>query len=377
MVEASDAVGGRVRTDLVDGFVLDRGFQVILTAYPELARQLDVAALDLQAFEPGAVVWVDGRSSLVGDPLRRPGTVFSTLVSPVGSPLDKLRLLRLRQRLVRADPKSLLAGDDVPTAEALHSYGFSGRMVERFLRPLFAGIQLDPRLQTSRRMFDVIFRSLATGESAVPALGMGALPAQLAAGIDPAHVVLERTVTSVRPGQIEVDGQTIEAGVVVVATEGPAAVRLLGLPPVGSRAAGCVYFAADAPPSDSRHVHLGVDEHGPVNVAIMSNVAPAYAPPGQTLVAVAFPGDACDDLDARARQVVSSWWGRPATSWRHLRTDRIPHGQPDQRPPFAPKQRVALGDGLFVCGDHRDTGSIQGALFSGRRTGEAAIAVTS
>jgi phytoene dehydrogenase-like protein len=169
----------------------------------------------------------------------------------------------------------------------------------------------------------------------------------------------------------------IDARAVVVATEGPAAARLLGLPTVGSRSVACVYFAADAAPTTSKAVQLGSDSDGPVNVAVMSNVAPSYAPTGRHLVAVALPGvDAPDEgaLEVRARRLLGSWWGRAPAAWRHLRTYRIAHGQPDQRPPLSPKESVTLGDGLFVCGDHRDTASIQGALFSGRRAGEATLA---
>ena len=187
VLEASDGVGGRVRSDLVDGFVLDRGFQVLLTAYPELARHLDVGALDLCSFEPGADVWHDGRCAVVGDPFRRPRTLVATAAAPIGSVADKLRLGRLWLRLRRAEPRQLLRGADSTTAAELRRLGFSAAMIERFWRPLIAGVQLDPDLTTSRRMFDVILRCLLTGNSAVPAGGMGAISAQLADDSRPAR----------------------------------------------------------------------------------------------------------------------------------------------------------------------------------------------
>ncbi len=178
--EASDGVGGRVRTDQVDGFTLDRGFQVALTAYPEMHRQLDMAALDLQAFDPGALVWRNGKGSVVSDPFRRPTTALSTVVAPIGSPFDKARIALLRHRLRGVHPARLLRGDDISTRAALADAGFSDTIIERFFRPLVGGIQLDPDLTDSRRMFDVIFRMLADGDSAVPAAGMQAIPEQLA-----------------------------------------------------------------------------------------------------------------------------------------------------------------------------------------------------
>ncbi|MEY4031515.1 MAG: hypothetical protein RL573_426 [Actinomycetota bacterium] len=373
ILEASDGVGGRVRSDVVDGFVLDRGFQVLLTGYPEIHRHLDIAALDLRAFEPGALVWREGKGTVVGDPFRRPKTLVSTATASIGSVTDKARIALLRTKLLRTDPKALLRGDDIPTAAALRGMGFSSKMIDRFFRPLVGGIQLDPTLSTSRRMFDVIFRTLADGDSAVPAGGMGRITEQLASNLPRTSIHLDTPIVSVEPGRVVVSGgRSISAKHVIVATEGPVASRLLGLPQVKSRSAGCVYFAADVAPVDGAYVILDGHGHGPVyNVAVMSHVSPAYAPEGKHLVATALPGTIDGDLESAARRQLRSWWGPQVDNWRHLRTYRIEHGQPDQTPPFHPKKNVSLGNGIFVCGDHRDTGSIQGAMFSGRRCAEA------
>jgi protoporphyrinogen oxidase len=374
VLEASDGVGGRVRTDVVDGFLLDRGFQVILTAYPELHRQLDVPELRLQRFDPGALVWRGGKGHVVSDPFRQPTTVLSTALAPIGTPLDKARVARLRRRLKRGHTSWLLAGDDVSTAEMLRREGFSPAMVERFWRPLFAGIQLDPDLGTSRRLFDVIFRCLTDGDGAVPARGMGAIADQLASRLRPGTVALHRAVTAVEGTSVHTEAGTMDADAVVVATEGPVAAGLLGLAPVASNPVSCVYFAAPTAPVQHRLVVLDGTGVGPVlNVAVMSNVAPDYAPAGQHLIACAIPGRVDGDLEADARRQMRGWWGDQVDAWRHLRTYRIEHGQPVQAPPFHPKKSVSLGGGVFVCGDHRDTGSTQGALFSGRRCGEAVI----
>jgi hypothetical protein len=375
LLEASDGVGGRVRTDHVDGFLLDRGFQVLLTAYPELPRQLDLAALDLQNFEPGALVWTKGRGHVVSDPFRRPTQALATALAPIGSPIDKLRIALLRSRVRRRSIRSLLGGPDTSTIASLQSQGFSTTMINRFLRPLIGGIQLDPSMHTSNRAFEVIFRSLSEGDSAVPATGMGAIPAQMAAGLAPGTIRLNSPVSAVSSGSVTLaDGSTVNARAIVVATEGPAASALLSLPPVASQSAGCVYFAADVAPTNKRFIVLDADNTGPaLNVAVMSNIAPSYAPAGQHLIAVAMPGVTDGDLEALARKQLRGWWGTQVDSWRHLRTYRIAHGQPNQNPPFNPKKAVSLDNGLFVCGDHRDTASIQGALFSGRRCGEAVL----
>lgn len=372
LLEASDGVGGRVRSDVVDGFILDRGFQVLLTAYPEIHHHLDIEALDLRMFEPGAIVWRKGKGHVVGDPFRRPTTLLSTSLAPIGTLGDKLRIARFRASLKSSDPRELLRGDDMPTASALRAMGFSSRMIDRFFRPLVGGIQLDPNLTTSRRMFDVIFRTLATGDSAVPARGMGAISDQLASALTTTSLHLNTAVAEVKPGSVVLaNGHTISATNIVVATEGPVAAKLLGLPPVSSRAAGVVYFSAPIAPVKSRYIVLDGTGHGPVlNVAVMSHVSPFYAPTDRHLVAAAIPGVCEGDLENAARTQLRGWWGAQVDDWRHLRTYRIPHGQPGQDAPFSPKKNVSLGNGLYVCGDHRDTGSIQGAMFSGRRTAE-------
>ena len=373
VLEASDGVGGRVRTDVVDGYQLDRGFQVLLTAYPELDRQFDVDALDLRRFEPGAIVWDGTATHLIGDPLRRPGTTVKTAIAPIGSLGDKLRILRQRVRLTRATAPDLLRQPDITTLDALHGDGFGDRIIERFYRPLVGGIQLDPSLRTSRRMFDVILRSLLQGDSAVPALGMGAIPEQLAGRLHPGTVHLGSEVAAVAPGSVTLaSGDVLTASRVVVAAEGPRAAALLDLPPVESNPATCVWFAAERPPIDDRYIVLDGTGVGPaLNVAVMSNVSPEYAPSGDAVIAAACPGVRAPDIESAVRTQLRRMWGPDVDEWRHLRTDVIAHGQPRQHPPFDPKQRVTLGDGLFVCGDHRDTASIQGALYSGRRCAEA------
>ena len=372
LLEASDGVGGRVRSDIVDGFILDRGFQVLLTGYPEIYRHLDIPALDLRAFEPGANVWREGKSHIVGDPFRRPKTLVSTTFAPIGTVMDKARIALLRAKVKRADPKQLLRGTDIPTATALRAMGFSSKMIERFFRPLVGGIQLDPSLSSSRRMFDVIFRTLATGDSVVPARGMGEITQQLAASLKSTSLHLNTAVTAVSSGSVTVaGGHTIAAKTIIVAAEGPAASQLLGLPPVPSKSAGCVYFSAPSAPVDGAYVVLDGHGQGPVyNVAVMSEVSPHYAPTGKHLIAAAIPGVIDGDLETIARTQLRSWWGPQVDTWTHLRTYKIAHGQPGQDAPFSPKQNVSLGDGLYVCGDHRDTASIQGAMYSGRRCAE-------
>jgi len=334
-----------------------------------------MAALDLQAFEPGALVWRNGKGSVVGDPFRRPTTTLSTVTAPIGSLFDKARIGLLRHRIRSVHPARLLQGDDTSTRAALSDAGFSDTIIERFFRPLVGGIQLDPDLTDSRRTFDIIFRMLADGDSAVPAAGMQAIPQQLADRLPAGAIHLDSPVRATTPTSITVDGSTIAASTVVVATEGPAAAALLDIAPVESKSVGAVYFTAAAAPIAEKYVVLDGTGRGPVlNVAVMSNVAPTYAPAGSHLIVAAAPGHDGPTIETDARAQLRGWWGAQVDAWEHLATYRIAHGQPRQRPPFDPKRRVRLDDGRFVCGDHRDTASIQGAMYSGRRCGLAIAA---
>ena len=194
VLEADDGVGGRVRTDAVDGFLLDRGFQILLTGYPDVQGALDLDGLDLCRFDPASLVWTGSRMERVADPLRRPSALLDTMRADVGSLADKARIGLLRQRLVRTPAVRLLQAADRSAAEALAEAGFSEKMVRRFFRPLLGGIQLDPDLASSSRMYEIIFRTLALGDAAVPGRGMQAIPDQLHAALQPSTVRLSSPV---------------------------------------------------------------------------------------------------------------------------------------------------------------------------------------
>lgn len=379
ILEGTDGVGGRVRTDLVEGHRLDRGFQILLTAYPELQRWFDLETLELREFSPGSRIWNGRRFHTVGDPLRRPADLPATLVAPIGSVADKLRLLRLLISVRSGSARGLLHRPDMSTRDRLRAAGFSPRFIDTFMRPLFAGIQLDPDLEVSSRRFEIILRMLAVGASAVPAAGMGALSDELARPLHPGSVQFHASVVEIGSNRVVLAaGSSVTARHIVVATEGPAASKLLPqLSDPGSRSVAAVWFSMPATPIKGRHILLDGTGSGPArNVAVMSEVASSYAPKDRSLLVAAVPGpDALlADLESRVRAQLRGWFGADVDQWRTLRTDVIRHGQPLQAPPFDPRRSVRVGDDLWVCGDHRDTASIQGALFSGRRTAESILA---
>ena len=266
VLEASDGVGGRVRTDVVDGFRLDRGFQVLLTAYPETRRVLDYAALDLKPFLPGALVRRSSHFHELSDPWRQPGRAWRTLTAGVGTVFDRLRMARFRGRTGRGSLAELFGRPETSAMNRLHAEGFSTEMIDAFFRPFFGGILLDRSLSASSRMLEFVFRMLAEGDVAVPALGMGAIPEQMSRRLPGGTVRLGARAASASPREVRLDsGETIAGDAVVIATEGPEAARLTGLPAPGSRPVTCLYFAAEKAPVRDPILILDGDGTGPVN----------------------------------------------------------------------------------------------------------------
>lgn len=383
VLEESDGVGGRVRTDVVDGFLLDRGFQVLLTGYPAARAQLDLDALGLAPFRPGVVIQLTDAPTRLADPLREPGAVPAGLTSPALELTDGLRLLALRAAVQFPDGRTVATRPQTTALARLHERGFSETVRRRFFRPFLAGVFFDAELSTSSRMMELVFRSFFAGDVAVPATGMRAVPQQLADRLAPGTVRLGTRVTAVAPGRVELDGEVVEVEHVVVATEGPAAQRLLGAERVRvapGRGSTTLWWRAPVSPVGAADLVLDGEGAGPVNnLAVLSDVAPSYAPAGEHLVAgsvLGVPTVGDGELDDAARRQLRGWYGTQVDAWELLRVDRIAWAQPRQDPSDLPTlaRPVAVGPGLWVCGDHRDTASIQGALVSGRRTAEALLA---
>ncbi len=382
VLEASDRVGGRVRTDIVDGYRLDRGFQVLLTAYPEAQLELDYQALDLRAFYDGALIRYNGRFHRIGDPFRHPLDLPQTLLGPIGTPADKLRVARMHRRLTRESIPTIMQRSEHSTLEVLNErWGFSSSMIDRFFRPFFGGVFFDQALGASSRMFEFLFKMFAEGRTTLPAEGMAQIPLQMRGHLPDDAVRLNTPVEAVGDeGVTLADGTKVEAPNVVVATEAPEADRLVGdVAPVEGRSTTCVYYAAPESPLEDPLLVLDGDGVGPINnVAVPSDVAPGYAPDDRALVAavvVGTPPESNAKLERAVREQLIGWFGLEAGGWRHLRSVRIPYALPEQAPPFLspPDRSVRRRPGLYVCGDHRRTASLNGALAAGRAAARALL----
>lgn len=370
VLEAGDDVGGRVRTDVVGGFRLDRGFQVLLPAYPALRRLTDVPALRPRPFTRGTIAMTgSGRRWLAG-PWHGLPAVRGAAAFAVSRPFDGARMAALAA-------KDVLAADRTDTgrstAEELRRWGLTRATVEEVLRPFLAGVFLDPALATSSRLFHLLWRSFLRGGGALPAEGMQALPRQLATGLTVRTGVEVDAVTE--DGVRTRDGEDIRARAVVVATDGDTAARLLpGVEAPGWHAVTTFYYRADTAPLRSPTLLVDGLDDLLLNTAVLSEVSPAYAPAGSALIAASVPDRADPGLEPRVRQRLARIYDTDTRGWDLLETYAIPNALPVFGPGAPLRRPVRLGPGRYVCGDHRDTPSVQGALVSGQRAAAAVLA---
>ena len=382
ILEASDGVGGRVRTDRVDGFRFDRGFQLYNPAYPEGARVLDHGALDLRPFIAGARIVVNrgGRRCVdrVADPRREPSWLVPSLMARIGSPVSTARFGAYAMSRALRSVASLHGDPDVTTQEALRRAGADRTLMERVLRPFLSGVFLDAELTTSRRFLDVVLKSFVRGTPGVPALGMQRIPEQLAAGLD---IRLAHRVASVSARTVDVlGGDAHRAEAVIVATDPSAAAGLIPeIPAPAARSVTTWYYrptCASEDLADGQAVLiLDGDRRGPlVNTVVLTHAAPDYAPAGAALISASALG--VWDMPAHenaVREHLAWLYGVPTRDWELLASYPIPYALPAMPVPFELQRPVRTAGGIYVAGDHRDTSSIQGALVSGRRAAHALL----
>ncbi|WP_401000883.1 FAD-dependent oxidoreductase [Agromyces sp. GXQ0307] len=406
VLEADDRVGGRQRTDEVDGFLLDRGFQVLNPAYPAVKRWADVAALGLQRFPAGVRVRREERTVELADPRRHPTRIPATLASGLVRPGDLLGLARWAlPALLR--PRRIIGGPDRALRDGWDRAGLRGPLRTEVLEPFLAGVLACDDGSTSDSFVRLLVRMFALGSPGVPERGIAALPAQLAdaARAAGAEIRLEARVQRLRAGagpsgaaapaaagpsttgarRVEVDvvgAGSLRAAAVVVAVGPDAVADLAGVPRPVTRGLQTWWFAPDVAPTTSATIAVDGRRRGPVvNTVVISNAAPSYAPSGRHLVEATCLLPAAARSDAAAapteqdvRRHLSEIWGTEASAWPLLRRDDLPDALPAQPPPLRTTTPARLRDGVYVAGDHRNTASIQGALVSGDRVARAVLA---
>ncbi|GAA2832148.1 NAD(P)/FAD-dependent oxidoreductase [Kitasatospora paracochleata] len=385
VLETTERVGGRMATRELDGFRLDHGGHLLNTAYPEPARRLDLDRLELRPLAPGALVHSGGRRYRIGDPQQTPARQAAARQAgprgPLGSPLDRARLAAALGRLAATPVPRLLARPETTAARALGDRGLPARTVDGFLRPLLSALLSDPALSTSSRVADLVLRSYARGRLALPAAGIGAVPDQLAAALPEGSLRLGVEVTSVSTAGVETARHgRIAARAVVVATDAPAAAGLLpGLRLPAFHPVTTYYHAADRSPLGEPVLLLDADRSGVSHSLVLSEVDPSYAPSGRALIATTVLGRHTFDAGGPSgdepvvRRRLGELYGTSTDRWEFLAVRHVPDAVPAMPPPHHFRRSVRLLAGLYVCGDHRDTSTVQGTLVSGRRAAEAVL----
>ena len=414
LLESSDGFGGRARTDVVNGYTLDRGFAIYLSSYEECNRIFDLDDLDLRRFYAGADVRFENRFYRVADPFRHTADALPSLLPEhkIGSPLDKVLVGLVRLQTVFLRVKPLQRESEKTIEERLSEFGFSDEMVDRFFRPFLGGIFFNPELTTDSRLFDFVMRSLALGENCLPAKGIGAMAEQLVGKLDENSVhknAKVEEIKNVEDGAVEVrvnmvnkEGQktttTKRGKKCILAVEGPECDRLLGTKDkqrekgVGTT---CVYFSCDKP-YDAKNPMLYLDgekykgsKGGKKtlvnNCCFPSVVSPTYAPNGKHLCSasiIGVPSELSDEqIGERVKSELSEWFGESITSsFELLKVYRIPFAQPVQTPSAKGGSKNAFEQtcesgamkNVYLAGDHRDAATFDGALMSGRRCAEYA-----
>ncbi|MFF8731676.1 NAD(P)/FAD-dependent oxidoreductase [Streptomyces sp. NPDC015171] len=368
LLEAADTVGGRVATDRVHGFTADRGFQVLNTAYPQVKRRFDLRALRLRPFTPGVLVHTGGELRRFTDPTRRLRDSRDLLPGRLAGPRDLVALGVLSARDMLAPAARLRARPDGTTLTALADAGFSPAFVESFFRPFLSGVFLEDELETSARFFHLVWRTLLRGTACLPADGMGALPAQLAAGLPRSVLRTGTPVLSLTPdGVVLADGSELTAAATVVATGQSAAVRLLpGLAVPSGRTVTTLYHAVGRSPLaeptlivDGRRRFL--------NTCVLTEVHPGYSSDGRALVSTSVLGTPGPADEATVRAALGEVYGTDTGTWETVHRVTVQDALPAMPPPWPLSRSTRFAPGRYVCGDHRATGSLQGALASGTR----------
>lgn len=391
--EKSDGIGGRVRSDMVRGFTLDRGFHVMFTAYPAARRELDYAALDLRAFEPGAVIGFAASRQTLSDPVRDPANIAASVASNLVTLEDKLRTALLAAECAGRPTDAIMDGRDETTIAFLLERGFSSAYIERFIRPFFGSIFLDASLQTSARAFQYNWKMLATGDTVIPARGIGSISEQLGAELLAANRVrLNTTVAALVKDGDRVCGVTLECGAearadaVIVATPAPEAARLTGAAtPTGAVGTTCVYFSCHSSVYDGKKIVLHANPGALIaSMVQLDNIAPEYAPPGAHLLSTSIIGDSdlpdADLYPAVLRDLRRLWAGdkralSALATMKPLAIYRIPYAQFPQPVGIHDTLPNSVTDtpGLFFAAEWTAASSLNAAITSGEAAARAVL----
>jgi protoporphyrinogen oxidase len=382
LLEATDKIGGRVITDEIDGFLLDRGFQVLLTAYPEAKRYLDYEALQLKRFSPGAIIMKPGNSFAIHDPLREPAKLFGMIFSKVGSLTDKIRIYKLNKDLAKMSIEEIFETPSKSTLNYLKDYGFSDTIIDNFFKPFFRGIFLENELSTSSRMFQFVFKMFGEGYAAVPEKGMGEITKQLSQKLQHTTIKLNSPVKSVMGKEVTLEnGEVLEADKVIIACRPDSIIPQLEGQIKPFRSVYNVYFSLEKSFLIQPMIALIPDDNYLINnIVFMTDVSKAYSQNGKALLSVSVTKSIKDpsNLEKLISIELEALSGIKAEYFKHIKTYQLIDALPDvdDMKSNLPFTNAKLNDHVFLAGDYLLNGSVNAAMTSGRKAVEALLLST-
>jgi len=377
ILEASDRIGGRIKTDIAQGFLLDHGFQVLLTAYPEAQRYLDYKTLDLKIFDPGAVIMKPGNLMTIHDPLRNPVHLIPMLFSPIGTFMDKIKIGLLSLKLKQQSIEEIFTEPSTTTLAFLRNYGFSEKIIDNFFQPFFKGIFLEKNLDTSSRMFKFVFKMFAMGNAAIPKKGMQAIPDHLFNQLKSTEIRLNHSVKAIENDQIHLEnGELIQADKVIITSNPDKILKNYKTTVKAYRKVTNIYFRLEKSFLASPMIALVPDKNFLINnLVFMTDVNPSYSEDKTALLSISVI-DTVDDKDGLVGLVsieLEALTGIQAKHFKHIKTYEIPNALPDieELKNEGNQQHLKVNDNIYLAGDYLFNASINAAMASGRKAAEA------
>lgn len=379
VIEATDRVGGRLKTDLLEGYQLDHGFQVLLTEYPMAKKYLDYKALELQKFYSGAVLFDSGNQRTIGDPLRNPSLLFKTILANVGSLSDKLKVLQLNGYLKKKSLVDIFKSEEQSTLKFLTDYGFSEAMIQCFFKPFFSGIFLEPDLATSSRMFEFVYKMFGTGYASLPKAGIEAIPKQLKAALKKTEWLFDTRVQKIADGGILLaNGKEIESHFTIIATEPREMISNLQNQNTAWKSCNTLYFETERRVISKPLIGLVSNKEALINNIFYHTSLKTTTSPKKELLSVTIVKNT--ELDATAlqhkvEQDLRTFCG--IADSRFLKHYKITYALPDLtniQYELAPTE-TKIKDTVFLAGDHLLNGSLNAAMVSGERAAQGLIEV--
>lgn len=379
VLDSGDRAGGRLQTDEFQGYKLDHGFQVLLTEYPMVQKYLDLEALELSYFDSGAFLFEHSKQFTVWDVKRHKSALPKMALSPVGSFMDKIRLGNLRARLIEKSNEEIFNAPELTTQQYLKELGFSDRIIERFFRPFYGGIFLEPHLETSSRMFEFTFKMFARGEAALPAKGIEAIPRQLKSQLTKTDFRFQTQVDQVNSGSVTLSsGELIEAKQIIIACEAPQLLPQLESPQ-SWKSTTQFYFSAPRSPMKSKLIGLQYGDDSYINnLAVLSDISPALSPRGQSLISVTLqdrPSQPEEEVFRNIRSALTPIFGSSVEEWELLRSFHVARALPQVNNVqySVPFEQTRIKDGVYVAGDYLLNPSLNGAMLSGELAAKALV----